>query len=424
MKKAVLHGDTTGNAEVKGNRIFRGACYAAVVCGLCLPLAFAAKIDSKRAELKDVRGRIGALQQDVARNEAAKTQAAEELRKLDAAIAATSRELDELAQNRAHVQGQLDDLNRQSAQLTGQIDLQQKQISRLLYRQFVSGNDDALHVLLSGGDPNKAARERYFLTLVSREKGEMLDDLRGSLKEKQRLADAARDKSAELAAIARQQEQQRAALQARQKERQVLLAKVSDQIKAQKRQIATLKENEKRLSSLIDNLTRQAARAPQQKKRGTAPAPVPSPRTPPPREPDLGDARGAFASLRGQLALPVAGDIVQRFGAPRGEGGGIWKGLFIRCAPGSDVRAIADGIVVYADWLRGYGNLVIIDHGDGFLSVYGNNQSLTRRTGASVKARDPIATAGTDDAAGESGLYFELRHQGQPFDPLRWMRLK
>lgn len=393
----------------------------AVAFGICLPLAFAAKVDSKRAELKHVRGRIGALQQDLARNESAKTQAAGELSKLDAAIAATSRQLEELNQNRARVQAQLDDLNRQSAQLAAQIDAQQKQTATLLYRQFVNGNDDALHVLLAGGDPNKAARDRYFLTLISREKGQLLDDMRSSLKEKNRLADAARDKSEELAAISRQQEQQRAALQAKQKERQVLLAQVSDQIKAQKRQIATLKENEKRLSNLIDNLAKQAARA-AKKKRGTAPAP--SPRATPPREPDLDSARGEFAALRGQLTLPVAGDIVQRFGSPRGDGGTVWKGLFIRCAPGSEVRAVADGIVVYADWLRGYGNLVIIDHGDGFLSVYGNNQSLNRRTGASVKARETIATVGADDAAGESGLYFELRHQGQPFDPLRWMRLK
>lgn len=423
MKRTFHHGDTASTAKVKNRSlVLRRAAVFAVVHGLCFSLAFAAKGDN-RAELKELRGRIGALQKDLAKNETFKSNAAAELRKLDAAIAATNRQLDVLNGNRDRVQAQLDDLNRQTTQLSAQIETQQQQISRLLYRQFLSGNQDALHILLSGNDPNKAARDRYFLTLVSREKGDLLDDMRATLKEKNRLSEAARDKHDELAAIEKQQERERADLLGKQKERQTLLAQVSKQIAAQKQQISTLKENEKRLSSLIDKLAReQAARSAAKKKRESTGAP-PSKGRPAP-EPDLGRAKGEFAALRGKLSLPANGEVAQRFGTPRGEGGGIWKGLFIRCAPGSEVEAVADGTVVYADWLRGYGNLVIIDHDDGFLSVYGNNQSLLRRTGSKVKAREAIATAGGGGDGEESGLYFELRHQGQPFDPLRWTRLK
>ena len=130
------------------------------------------------------------------------------------------------------------------------------------------------------------------------------------------------------------------------------------------------------------------------------------------------------AALRGKLMLPVRGEITGRFGRPRPEGGAAWKGLFIRAPEGAEVRAAAAGQVVHADWLRGYGNLLVLDHGDGLLSVYGNNESLLREAGQTVKAGEVVATVGNTGGNTESGLYFELRQQGQAFDPLRWVDLR
>ena len=135
---------------------------------------------------------------------------------------------------------------------------------------------------------------------------------------------------------------------------------------------------------------------------------------------DPGAAAGAFAALRGKLRLPVTGAVTGRFGSPRAEGGATWKGVFIRAAEGSEVKAVAAGAVVFSDWLRGFGNLLIIDHGDDFLSVYGNNESLLASVGARVGNGEAVATVGNSGGNPESGLYFELRHRGQPFDPLRW----
>jgi len=152
----------------------------------------------------------------------------------------------------------------------------------------------------------------------------------------------------------------------------------------------------------------------------------PAEETPPPAKPaDIALAPampdGAFASLKGQLRPPVAGKIMARFGAKRGDGPS-WKGVFIRAAEGTDVRAVAGGRVVFADWLRGFGNLIIVDHGSQYLSVYGNNQALLKRAGDIVKAGDAIASAGASGGNEESGLYFELRHQGVPFDPASWIK--
>lgn len=130
---------------------------------------------------------------------------------------------------------------------------------------------------------------------------------------------------------------------------------------------------------------------------------------------------GAFEALKGKLRAPVAGKLAARFGAKRGDGPS-WKGVFIRATEGTDIHAIAAGRVVFAEWLRGFGNLIIVDHGGQYMSIYGNNQSLLKRAGDIVKAGDAIASVGNSGGNEESGLYFELRHQGRPFDPAGWVR--
>ena len=129
---------------------------------------------------------------------------------------------------------------------------------------------------------------------------------------------------------------------------------------------------------------------------------------------------GAFASLRGKLRSPVAGKLAARFGAKR-DGGPSWKGVFVKAPEGSDVNAVASGRVVFAAWMRGFGNLIIVDHGSEYLSIYGSNQSLLKRVGDAVRGGDQIASAGNTGGGEDSGLYFELRHKGAAFDPASWV---
>ena len=153
------------------------------------------------------------------------------------------------------------------------------------------------------------------------------------------------------------------------------------------------------------------------------PEPKPDPDAAKPADVALAPAApdGAFASLKGQLRAPVAGKLAAKFGAKRGDGPS-WKGVFIRASEGADVHAVAAGRVVFAEWLRGFGNLIIVDHGGQYMSIYGNNQALLKRAGDLVKAGDAIASAGNSGGNEESGLYFELRHQGRAFDPATWVR--
>jgi septal ring factor EnvC (AmiA/AmiB activator) len=129
---------------------------------------------------------------------------------------------------------------------------------------------------------------------------------------------------------------------------------------------------------------------------------------------------GNLAQLKGQLRLPTRGAVSNRFGATRQEGS-TWKGLFIVAGNGSEVRSIAAGRVVFAEWMRGFGNLLIIDHGSGYLSIYANNDSLLKSVGDEARTGEVIATVGNSGGNPESGLYFELRHQGKPLDPMAWV---
>ena len=129
----------------------------------------------------------------------------------------------------------------------------------------------------------------------------------------------------------------------------------------------------------------------------------------------------AFARLKGQLRLPVLGELLAKFGQKRIDSLN-WKGLFIKAAEGGDVKAVGAGRVVTATWMRGYGNLIVLDHGGDFLSIYGGNQAVLKNVGDQVKAGEKIASAGNTFGYEESGLYFEMRHKGQPLDPLSWTR--
>lgn len=397
----------------------------AFVCGA----AFAAPQAARKAEAQrgEVRERIETLRRDLAKTEESRAYAVDQLRATELAISDVNRGLHQLGEKRSAVQDEIRALDNQSRRLAEQTVIQQEHLSRLLYHYYTHGNRtgaDAFSLLLSGRDPNQASLDSQYLKYLSQAEAELIADLRAKEKEEQRLADAARDKKAELEAIEEKQRQARARLFDQQKQRQTVLAQTAEKIKAQRNEIGALQRDEKRLTELLEKLAKQAKleAAKRQTQRAS------SQQTPPvvrnQRTPDPAQAGGAFAALRGKLALPVRGEIANHFGKPRPEGGTTWKGLFIRAAEGSEVQAVAAGEVVYADWLRGFGNLLVIDHGDDFLSVYGNNQSVLKEAGQKVAPGEAVATVGNTGGNPESGLYFELRHQGQAFDPINWVRLR
>lgn len=376
------------------------------------PQAPAAAGGAQERELRELRSRIEALQRRLERTEESRSEAADALRDSERAISEANRALHELGQQSRELAARLAELRAESARREQALKTQQALLARLLYQHYLSGSATALKLLLNGEEPARIARQLHYYGYISRARAALIAELRAGIAQLGEIAQEAERKAAELAAVTAESEAQRARLEREKQARSQLLARLARDIKRQRRQIGTLRRDEARLARLVENLARLVAR-----ERG---APRPGSELGPPKAGET----GSFASLKGQLALPVRGELANRFGSPRSDGGLSWKGLFISARAGEEVRAIAPGRVVFADWLRGFGNLLIIDHGDAYLSLYGNNEALYKRVGDVIRGGEPIAVVGTSGGGSDSGLYFELRHQGRPLDPLEWVEIR
>ena len=378
-------------------------------------IASAAVQAGPQDELKDIRGRIEALRKQLTESESSKAEAADALKDSERAVSETSRKLYQISGQRREVNTALSRLQARARAAEGNIAEEQVTLSRLLYQQYVGGQSDALKLVLTGEDPNEIARQLHYLSYVSRARAELLASLRENLASLDKLTGETRRKSSELHALQSEETSQMRRLEQEKAQRQQIYVKVSDDIEKSRKQLSTLKRDEERLSQLIERLAKEATRKSNKK---------PGKHLTNRALPNADTGAGPFRQLKGKLRLPVIGELMNRFGSPRQDSGLSWKGLFISAKSGREVKAVAEGRVVYADWLRGFGNLLILDHGDGYMSLYGNNESLLKQVGEEAKAGDTIAAAGKSGGNPDSGLYFELRFQGKPFDPIPWVTLK
>ncbi len=417
--------------------------------------------EEERAEL---RKKLSNLKEDIVRTEKARGHAADALSASEAAISTANRKLRELAGEQERTQRRLAKLSVSQETLAAAVRQQRERLARMLREQYANGQDDRVRLLLSGDNPNRMARELRYLGYVSAEQVKAIDELQQNLAAIEANRQEAEEARNALQDIADEQREQKALLEKEKSKRKQLLVQLSDKLSAQRREAGSLARDEERLGALVDKLAtliaqqrkaeeedaRKRARAEAREreklaaksrntdktgdkgadklaeKRGDKPAAKLSPRD---AEAESGHATATpapahdgsgFASLKGKLRMPVKGELLASFGARRADGPS-WKGLFIKAAEGSEVKAVAAGEVIFADWMRGFGNLLIVDHGGQYMSIYGNNQSLLRRPGDKLKAGDTIATVGNSGGNEQSGLYFELRFQGRALDPAGWI---
>ena len=409
-----------------------------VLLALFLPLcASANQADRKQAELEALKQRLQTLQQEFRDTQAHRQEAADELRQSERAISSAVRQLRELDGERQRAQTDLRTLTQQADATTARIREQQTHLAQVFKGAYQRGQGDALKLILNGADPNQTARDLRYLAHLSRAQHAMIESLRSDLARLTALQQQTAQKSSELTQLQAAREAEQTKLLADKQARERMLQKLSAQIQQQRREISSLQRDERSLTRLVERLNRlmaqQAAReaararaAQQAKKNQNAEKDAASQ----PRRavavntetPVAFRSDRPFSGLKGSLRLPVAGELINRFGAPR-EGGGVsWKGLFIRAAEGTAVKAIAAGRVVFSEWLRGFGNLIIVDHGEGYMSLYSNNESLYKQVGDRVQPGDAIATVGNSGGQPDTGLYFEMRHQSRPVNPLLWVK--
>lgn len=382
--------------------------------------------DSK-TELQSLRERLQKLQQEYQRTRESGAEAADALKQSERAISETGRKLHRLEREQREVQAALKTATTEAEQTSAEIRERQTRLSEMLRQAYMRGGGDALKLLLNGQNPDQAARDLHYLSYLSRAQTQLIDELRLGLARLAELKQSASEKDRALAEIRQTQLRERENLLREKQARQKVLNKIAGEIKKQRKEIATLKRDEQRLSDLVARLARLAAaksaksakRPPAAGKKGATGSKPLAVNT---QVPEPGRDGTPFSRLKGLLRLPVRGELMNKFGTPR-EGGGVsWKGLFIRAAEGAEVRAVAGGTVAFADWLRGFGNLVIVDHGEGYMSLYSNNESLYKQAGDPVKTGEAIASVGNSGGQESPGVYFELRHQSRPINPMTWIK--
>ncbi len=394
---------------------------AAILAGLALAASAApsrAPAQPSEEELRALRGRIDRLQKELAEAEESRGGAADALKASEKAVSEANRALWELSQSRKAISDRIAELSRQGAEARAQIAREQALAEKLLRVQYEQGGQDRLRLLLEGRDVATLSRHLAYYGYIQRSRADVLAKLKRGVDEVAALEAESVKQRAELAENQSSQARETARLEKERAERAAVLKRISGQISQGRKEIGKLKRDEQRLTRLVEEIARSLAARPAPKKDAT---PARKKGTPVDEVADASLASKAFASLKGRLKLPVRGELVNRYGSPREEGGTTWRGLFIRTGIGEVVRAVADGRVVYADWLRGFGNLLILDHGAGYMSLYGYNEGLLKQVGEAVKGGDPVAQVGASGGAEESGLYFELRQDGRPFDPLKWV---
>lgn len=373
----------------------RGGVVLLLLCLALLPTVTQA--DAEEQRLEQLRARIQQLQTSLNELQGRRDAVREELRDLERRIGDSLR-----AQRR--LDGRLKAYVRQLAQLRDRarderraLAHQTTTLERQMRAAYAMGQQEPLKLLLNQEEPARVARVMTYYRLLHQARAERVQAIQTSLARVQTLEARLQAQTRELEGARVERARERQSFETARARRTELLASLNLQARNQSEEIERLRADEKRLERLVGELT-------------SLPVPAAEP-----------GAR--FASLKGRLPLPLAGRVTARFGDDKGIGQLKWRGAFIAAREGQEVRAVHRGRVAYADWLRGFGLLLILEHGDGYMTLYGHNQSLYREVGEWVDAGQVIATAGSTGDAPQAGVYFEIRHNGEPDDPLRWCML-
>jgi len=400
------------------------------------------QIEATRQDINELKKVLGQLQEQ-------RADVQKDLRGTETQMGTLQKQVDALQEQLKKTESELQRLETEKKKLQSSRAEQQKLIGIQARAAYQGGRQEYLKLLLNQQNPEQFARTLTYYDYLSKAR---LDQLKAFNDTLHQLAGVEKDIQMQQAQLLVQQgnlEDQRAQLDDVRKQRQVALAKLNADYSArddklQRRQqdqadlqkvLATIEETLARQAREAEEARRKALLAQQQaqqeeerRQREAAvakndPAPVAKPKPTPGISVSTGETfGGAFASARGKLPWPVDGRLLARFGDTRGDERTRWDGVMISAAAGTSVRAVHGGRVVFADWLRGAGLLVILDHGNGYLSLYGHNQTLLKSAGDVVKAGEAISTVGTSGGQDTPALYFAIRQQGRATDPAQWCR--
>ena len=376
------------------------AC-TALLFALGLPCAAVAEqeLDKSQAasRLDQVTQAIGKLKEQLDESRVDHRKEQDQLRKVDLAIQQADLDYRALEQQRKEHLVELESLQRQRENYLSGLDQRMAQLSEQVRSAYRMGSQSRIKLVLNQDDPVQLGRMLAYYDYLNRAQVEKISGLREALTT---LDGMQQSIDRELLRIEHVQIEQRTVLSElnqQREERNVLLAQLSSQINSEESRLQELEQNRRDLEALLERLSDVLADIPA----------------------DLG-SRVGVAKQKGRLPPPVKGPVRHAFGQRR-AGGLYWQGWLIGVETGTEVQAVAYGRVAFADWLRGYGLLMIIDHGQGYMSLYGHNESLLREAGAWVEPGEIISIVGSNPG-NDQGLYFELRKNGKAVDPAAWLK--
>jgi len=352
--------------------------------------------DDSAQRLEDVQAEIKSLSKSLDESKKTRSELRDQLKKQSKAVSTLSRSLRDLAQQLKQKDKELKHLEKEQQQFRQSHAKQLGALATQLRAAYLNASPNYLKVLLSQHEPSKLSRSSTYFNYFHQARQQQLNDISASLKtlthNRQILLSAQQQQQT----LYQQQQQQQQQLQQQNQQRLATAKQLDQKMNEQGARVASLREQEQALQSLLKSLAKKAA-----------PAPLPSSQK--------------FAKRKGSLTWPIKGKVIARYGSSRNLGKLTWQGMMIKAPSGKEIISAAPGRVVFSDWLRGFGLLLIIDHGDKYMTLYGNNQSLLKEVGDAVKTGDLVALSGDQGIRQYTGLYFELRHQGNPTDPSKWL---
>ena len=376
----------------------------------------AGETEDAKENLNKIKKQINLIDKEIKKNSKVKKGLNKSLKKHEKAISATKKEIYKVKKKQKLNKKKLTKLNKKLKNLESELIKRKKLQNEILYQSYIKPKPGYLQLFLEGVNPNEVSRQINYIGFLTRAQKENIlkinktkEDISNTKKTTKKILKSA-------AKLRKQKEKSAKKLEKKRKAKKATLNKITKKLKTQKSKQLKLKQDEKKLSSIIKNLMLKLKA--EEKKRKAEKKDITSEK----KAVDIKAYKINFAKLKKKLKLPVKGKVIYKYNSKRSDTGTRWKGLFIKAKEGSNVKSVAAGQIIFSDWLRGFGNIIIIDHGKNYMSLYGNNDSLLKQKGDYIKGGEVIALSGNSGGNKYNGLYYELRHNGKPFNPLKWTK--
>jgi len=376
----------------------------------------AGETEDAKNNLNKIQKQIDLIDKEIKKNSKVKKGLNKSLKKHEKEISATKKEIYKAKKKQKSNKKKLASLNKKLKKLELEMLKRKKLQSEILYQSYIKPKPGYLQLFLEGINPNEVSRQINYIGFLTKAQNENILELNKIRENISSTKKSTKKILKNVTQLRKKKEKNAKKLEKRKEAKKITLSKISNKLKSQKSKKQKLQQDEKKLSNLVKNLMLKLKA--EEKKRRVEKKEI----TDKKKIVDIEAYKINFAKLKKKLKLPIKGKIIHKYNSKRRDTGTRWKGLFIKAKEGSNVTSVASGQVVFSDWLRGFGNIIIIDHGKSYMSLYGNNDSLLKQKGEYIKGGDVIALSGNSGGNKNNGLYYELRHNGKPFNPLKWTK--